>query len=1066
MSIVSALQALRLDLRFMRNVVAWRRVPARPAQYAAFPPGLDGRLVAALAARGIGQLYTHQAEAVAAALTGAHVAVITPAASGKTLCYNLPVLHRLLADPRARGLYLFPTKALAQDQLAELNELVGALVDKETRKQGNRETGKQGGEKAHSRAPTLPYSHSSPLSCSTYDGDTPSAQRAKIRDATRIILSNPDMLHAGILPQHPRWAAFFANLRVVVIDEMHVYRGVFGSHVANVLRRLRRICRFYGNEPQFILASATIANPADLAERLVEAPVTLIDEERNGAPQGEREILFYNPPLLDPALGIRRSSYLEAADLAAHFLAHDVQTIVFARARLTTELMLTYLRELVGTQGVSGELGGTGGGSGELGGTQENFGEAQNEKRKTKDENGKQQNVNSKTQIAEDGSATPSSQFPSSNLQAPSSNPQSHCAGRKQSAIRNPQSIRGYRGGYLPSERREIERGLREGTVRGVVATSALELGIDIGALGAAVLAGYPGTIASARQQMGRACRRQEVSAAVLVATATALDQYVVAHPDYLLARTPEHARLNPDNEIILAGHLACAAAELPIEMGEGFSNQAEHPERSGEAVSAAESKDAAMPVTTPHPSTPPRPTSAGFRSGCSDGFRAVGVDGLLNDLVAAGQLYRSGDRYYWAGDGAPSAAIGLRTGSADRVVIQTTGDRGAPQVIGELDRFSVPLLLYQGAVYLHEGVTYLVERLDWDAGIAHVRPAEVDFYTRPSIGEKVEVLAVREMMRDGVDKETSRASSFQLPASSFQLSWGDVRVISQATGYRILRRSTNEVLGFGTIDLPEQTLDTQACWLAFGEELIERLKAAGEWFSDPNDYGPNWSAQRNAARARDGYRCQNCGAPEGAALRDSTDTTTGAIANREPVLSGAEGSRIASQHDVHHRIPFRAFVADPSLRPGLGPQEAWQSANRLENLVTLCHACHRRAEASVRIGTGLGGAAALLAAVAPLTLTCDPADLGVLVEPQAPDSGRPTITIYDKAPGGVGYAEQLYASLPALLAAAYDLVAACPCERGCPGCVGPVLEHEYALDTKALAAALLREVCATLPAL
>ena len=264
--------------------------------------------------RGIEALYTHQAEAVAAALTGAHVAVVTPAASGKTLCYNLPILHRLLANPGARALYLFPTKALAQDQLAELQEFIRL---------------------------------SAPIRCpvSTYDGDTPSSQRAKIRDAARIILSNPDMLHAGILPQHPRWAAFFANLTAVVIDEMHVYRGVFGSHMANVMRRLRRICRFYGSNPQFILASATIANPADLAERLVEAPVTVIGPERDGAPQGEKHVLFYNPPLLDPSLGIRRSSSLEAADLAAHFLAHDVQTIVFGRARLTTELILTYLRE-------------------------------------------------------------------------------------------------------------------------------------------------------------------------------------------------------------------------------------------------------------------------------------------------------------------------------------------------------------------------------------------------------------------------------------------------------------------------------------------------------------------------------------------------------------------------------------------------------------------------------------------------------------------------------------------------------------------------------------------------
>ena len=320
MSVETALQALRLEPRFMRNIARWEITPARPARYAPFPPELDPRLIDALAARGVTALYTHQAEAVAAALRGEHVAVVTPAASGKTLCYNLPVLNRLLADPGGRALYLFPTKALAQDQLAELRELAGLLNgEQETSRQVDKEgkrlqvLGASSPPKGLLRSPGAP-----PLTCATYDGDTPSAQRAKVRDAARIILSNPDMLHAGILPQHPRWAGFFANLRVVVIDEMHVCRGVFGSHIANVLRRLRRICRFYGSDPQFILASATIANPAELAERLVEAPVTLIGPERDGAPQSEKHVLFYNPPLIDPDLGLRRSSSLEASDLAAH----------------------------------------------------------------------------------------------------------------------------------------------------------------------------------------------------------------------------------------------------------------------------------------------------------------------------------------------------------------------------------------------------------------------------------------------------------------------------------------------------------------------------------------------------------------------------------------------------------------------------------------------------------------------------------------------------------------------------------------------------------------------------
>lgn len=912
MSVESALQALRLDLRFMRNIVRWEVLPARPARCAAFPPELADCLRAALAERGVHMPYTHQAAAIAAALAGAHVAVVTPAASGKTLCYNLPTLHRLLADPRARALYLFPTKALAQDQFAELRELTALLGEE-------RGTGRQGGK-----------AQQPPLTCATYDGDTPSGQRTRIRERARLVLSNPDMLHAGILPQHPRWAEFFANLRVVVLDEMHVYRGVFGSHVANVLRRLRRICRFYGSTPQFLLASATIANPDELAGRLVEAPVTVIGPEQDGAPQGEKHLLFYNPPLLDPALGIRRSSSLEAADLAAHLLAHDVQTIVFARARLTTELILTYLRGNAGLQGPA---------------------QAEN-------------------------------------------NPRRSAIGHKPFAISHPPSaIRGYRGGYLPNDRREIERGLREGAVRGVVATNALELGIDIGRLDAAVLAGYPGAVASARQQLGRAGRRQGTSIGVLVAGPDAVDQYIIQHPAWLLARSPEHARLNPDNAVILAEHLACAAAELPL--------------RAGEALGDA---------------GPGGARSCRIDSGTA---RAELLADLLDDLVAAGQLYRSAERYYWAGDGAPTAALSLRSGAADRVVIQAADAAGRPQVIGELDREAAPSLLHTGAIYLHEGQTYLVESLDWAGGVAHVRPVEVDFYTRPVTAEKIEVLADRTAAGNEYPPENANS---RLPAPSH---WGDVRVVSQVTGYRMQHGGTNEVLGFGQVELPEQTLDTQACWLALPPELVERLKAAGAWFSDPNAYGPNWAAQREAARVRDGRRCQGCGAPE------------------------APGR----QHDVHHKVPFRAFTADAGLRGGLLAELAWQAANRLENLATLCSACHRRAEASVRIRSGLGGAAALLAAVAPLFLMCDPRDLGVLADPQDPVSGRPTLTLYERTPGGVGYAEQLHRSMSDLLQAALELVRACPCERGCPACVGPILEHDYALDTKALAAALLQEM-------
>ena len=403
MALSDVLSALRQEPAFMRCVTAWQRIPSRAARVAPWPAGLDPRLVAAVRGDGIDQPYVHQAQAVEAVLAGEHVVLATSTASGKTLAYDLPVLDALLRDPAACALYLFPTKALAHDQIANLKSLISKLQ--------------------------------TPIAVRPYDGDTPSSHRSAIRREVRLLVTNPDMLHTGILPHNTRWARLFSSLRYVVLDELHTYRGVFGGHVANVLRRLRRVCHFYGSDPRFICASATIANPRELAERLIEAPVTLVDDD--GAAQGEKHFILVNPPLVDPQLGIRRSAALTAKDIAARFLQADVQTIVFARARLTTEVLLGYLRDAVTAAG------------------------------------------------------DPT------------------------------QRVQGYRGGYLPNERRAIERGLREGAVRGVVATNALELGVDIGQLGACVMAGYPGTIASAWQQAGRAGRRAELSAAVLVASAS-----------------------------------------------------------------------------------------------------------------------------------------------------------------------------------------------------------------------------------------------------------------------------------------------------------------------------------------------------------------------------------------------------------------------------------------------------------------------------------------------------------------------------------------------------------------
>lgn len=851
MALADALSALRRDAAFMRCVTAWERLPARPARLGPWPPALDSRLVAAVQRMGVERLYVHQTQAVEAALAREHVVLATSTASGKTLAYNLPALQALLDDPAACALYLFPTKALAHDQIAHLQAIAQAL-----------------GEVACLR---------SPIAAFPYDGDTPQSHRPAIRRDARLLVTNPDMLHVGILPHHTRWARFLAHLRYVVLDELHAYRGIFGGHVANVLRRLRRICRFYGSDPCFICASATIANPRELAERLVESPIKLVDDD--GAPRGDKHVILYNPPLVDAALGLRRSATLAAVDIASRFLREGVQTIVFARARMMTELLLSYLRDAIAADG----------------------GDAQ--------------------------------------------------------------AVQGYRGGYLPNERRAIEQGLREGRVRGVVATNALELGIDIGQLDACVLTGYPGTIASAWQQAGRAGRRAETSAAVLVASANPLDQYLVTHPNYFFGQPVEQALLDPDNLAILASHLACAAFELPFERDEPFG-----------------------------------------------AFADAGA--VLETLVEEGLMHRSGSRYTWIGE-CPAAGLSLRAATSDVVVIQDVSCE-PPQVIGQMDRPSAPFLLHQGAVYLHGGESYRVESLDWEGGLASVRPVALDYYTCASSTTEVRILKVY-------------ASDPGSPFSSVRKGYGELLVTSRATGYREIKRYTHETLGWGMISLPEQTLRTVGYWLTLSEALTAELEEAGV-LPAPLDYGPSWAAQRDAARARDGYRCRQCGAVE----------------------------RQDRQHDVHHLTPFRSFGYVAGIND-------WDRvANRLENLITLCPACHRRVERARGARSALSGLAYLLQNLAPLRLMCDPADLGSAVEMRAPETDLPTITLYDRAPGGVGLSARLYEQHDELLAAALEVVRRCPCAEGCPGCIGPTSESEP--GAKALTRRMLERVAASKP--
>jgi DEAD/DEAH box helicase domain-containing protein len=555
------------------SITAIKHIPAQEGRYREYPPEVHPALDKAFKEKGFTKLYTHQQLSYELLKEGKNIVVVTPTASGKTLCYNLPVLDSVLKTPSARAIYLFPTKALSQDQRAELDETIKLLPEE--------------------------------IRIFTYDGDTPQDARKAIRARGHIILTNPDMLHSGILPHHTKWIKLFENLKYVVIDELHNYRGIFGSHLANILRRLKRIAHFYGSSPQFILCTATIANPKEMAERMTEEPVILVDD--NGAPRGEKYFIFYNPPVVNRHLGIRRSYVNEARRVSSLFLKNDLQTIVFAPSRLVTEVLLTYLKEDI------------------------------------------------EKSIPKEG------------------------------------LIRGYRGGYLPLKRREIERDLRSGKIRGVVSTNALELGIDIGSLDVAVLAGYPGSIASTWQRAGRAGRKTGKSAAVLVATSSPINQFIVNYPDYFFSKNPEHALINPDNLSILISHIECAAFELPFLEGEKFGK--------------------------------------------------VDIAEILQFLEEEKLIHHSKDKWFWTSDVYPADGVSLRSISSDNfVVVDTTQKHRA---VAEVDFSSALTSLHPKAIYMCEGEQYFVEDLDYQQRKAYVKKTDVDYYTDAIDYTKIKILDI-----------------------------------------------------------------------------------------------------------------------------------------------------------------------------------------------------------------------------------------------------------------------------------------------------------------------------------
>ncbi len=575
MTLEQLIDFFRSDPEFSNNITAWQEIPEQAAVFGEFPTHLKSILVESLQQRGIKKLYSHQSEAFQAIEEGKHVVLVTPTASGKTLAYNLPVLNKVLNDPESRAIYLFPTKALSQDQFKELHELI-----------------------------TLTKSD---IKTYTFDGDTPVTARKAIRRAGHIVITNPDMLHQGILPHHTIWVKLFENLNYVVIDEIHHYRGVFGSHLGNLIRRLKRIARFYGSNPQFFCCSATIANPAELAQKIIEEPVQLID--KNGAPSGKKHFVLYNPPVINKELGIRRSVVTEVRQLASHLLSARVQFIVFARSRIRVEILTKYIKE----------------------------------------------------------------------------------AAKKLHIATN--KISGYRGGYLPLERRSIEKGLKNGEILSVVSTNALELGIDIGQLDVSILAGYPGTIASAWQQAGRAGRRTNTSLTILVASSSPLNQYIMENPQYFFEKSPESGIVDPNNLLILMSHMKCAAFEIPFTSDEIFGIE--------------------------------------------------GSNEILEYLVEKSVLRHTEGKYYWMSEIYPAEEVSLRSASPDNVVIidKTRGD----QVIGEVDLFGAPMLVHQEAIYMHESRQYHVDQLDWDRKKAYVRAVSVDYYTDAITKTNIKVLTVDE---------------------------------------------------------------------------------------------------------------------------------------------------------------------------------------------------------------------------------------------------------------------------------------------------------------------------------
>ncbi len=822
---------LKSSKSYTDNLVSEQVLPEQSAVWQDFPPNLDAQVIQTLNKTGITRLYKHQVDAIQHVLDGRNIVVSTGVASGKSLTYQIPIMQTLSINPNARILLIYPTKALAQDQHQKLDNFLALFSAGQNRKK--------------------------PYYTGIYDGDTPTGQRTLIRKQASLVFTNPDMLHLGILPHHTMWSTFFANLKYVIIDEVHIYRGVFGSHIANVIRRLKRIAAFYGSHPQFIFTSATLSNAREFVETLVENPISLIDKDTS--PHGKRYFHIINPPMLNPDLGIRKSSMIESVSMANRFLDTNAQALLFTISRRSAEMLYIYLQD--------------------------------------------------KTLLKS--------------------------------------KIQSYRSGYLPEQRRAIEKQLRDGETNIVISTNALELGIDIGGLDAVFLNGYPGSISATRQQAGRAGRKGKSSFAALIASSTALDQYICAHPEFLWDKSPEQALIDPDNPEILKAHLLCAVFEMALLESENYGS-----------------------------------------------LSPIEILPYLQMLLKEGKIRKVGNRYTGILETYPAGDISIR--NAPGLYLINYKD----ELIGMVDELSAFWMAHEEAIYLHHGDTWLVKKLDIENKKVEIEPIHTNYYTQANRITEIELTDLLE------SEAISGGNKY----------YGKVLVTSEITGFKKLRWFTQEVIGYGELDLPPSFLNTEGWWISLNPEVVKRIKDSGLWRNQTNDYGNSWNTIKQAIRARDLFRCRHCGVAE----------------SDKP-------------HDVHHVIPFRKF-------------DKPEMANHPENLVTLCGRCHRLAEQQVHIQSGLAATSYLLGNIAPFFLMCDRTDIGVHSEDDSPlGNGNPVVIIYDNVPGGIGLSKKLYSINETIIKEAYLLVKNCSCKDGCPACTGPVAEN--GLGAKEHAIAILKEL-------